>query len=108
MRRSLVLLAPLVVLLSSARAQEAMAPETVVAVKHATVFIRAEGKEWKGSGSGFVVVVNKDTVLIATNAHVIAGPDFDKMRVGPTELLKNLKGNTITAVFDSGTKTELS
>jgi S1-C subfamily serine protease len=108
MRRALALLIPLIVLASPTAADEPIPRDTVVALKHATVFIRVEGKTWKGSGSGFVVVVNKDTALIVTNAHVVAGPEFDKSRVAPAEFLKNVKGNTITAVFDAGTRDELS
>lgn len=109
MRRSLALLIPFVALCSPARAEDTIPAETVVAVKHATVFIRVEGTGWKGSGSGFVVATpTRDVILIATNAHVVAGPEFDRVKLGPPALMKSLKGNTITAIFDSGTKTELS
>ncbi|MCE9567329.1 MAG: serine protease [Planctomycetes bacterium] len=77
-----------------ARADDAIAPETVVAVKAATVFIRVEGNGWATSGSGFVIAADARGALIATNHHVAI----------PTSA--GAKQPTITVVFDSGTKTE--
>ncbi len=75
----------------------------------ATVFVRVQGTNWKGSGSGFVVATDKDTVLVATNYHVITGPGYEKnARPTPTELAKAIKAPTVSVVFDSGTKTEVA
>jgi len=75
------------------RAQDAIPPETVDAMKQATVFIRVAGDGWAATGSGFVVSGDDQALLIATNDHV-AVPRPGKA--------------TITVVFDSGTKTERS
>ncbi len=108
MMRPLGLALGLVLLATSTRADDIPA-ETVDAVKKATVFVRVQGTGWKGSGSGFVVARDKDSVLVATNYHVIVGPDFEKkVKSTPSELVKSLKAPTITGVFDGGTKTELS
>jgi S1-C subfamily serine protease len=108
MRRPFALVVGFVLVLSCARADD-IAPETVTAVKRGTVFLRVQGTGWKGSGSGFVIAADKDTVLIATNHHVISSPaDDKKARPAPAELVKSLKAATVTAVFDSGTKAEVS
>jgi S1-C subfamily serine protease len=106
MRRSLALLTLAAALAPAPARADDIAPETVTSVKHSTVFIRVEGATWKGSGSGFVIVASGGDVLVATNCHVIAGPDFDKARPRPAELLKTYRGNKITAIFDAGTKAE--
>lgn len=106
MRRLIALAAGLALLTSSISAEDAIPPETVVNVKRATAYIRAEGANWKGTGSGFVVSVNKDTVLLATNYHVVSGPNAEK-RLKPSELAAGSKEVTVTAVFDGGTRNEL-
>ncbi|MCE9563837.1 MAG: serine protease [Planctomycetes bacterium] len=108
MLRSLILAAGLGFIITQTQAQDAIPADTVVAVKKATVFVRVQAGPLKGSGSGFVVSADKDSVLIATNYHVIAGAEFDKKRLSPAEFAKNLKSPTITVVFDGGTTTELS
>jgi S1-C subfamily serine protease len=109
MFRQLIRFAALVLLAAHARADDAIPPETVDAVKKATVFVRVQGTGWKASGSGFVVAAEKDYVLVATNYHVIASPEFEKKpRLTPGELSKSLKAPTITGVFDGGTNTEQS
>ena len=81
--------------------------DVVTAVKRSTVFIQAQAGTKKWTGSGFVTAVNNDTVLIATNYHVLAGPSFEENRSpSPSQIVRIFKGVTITAVFDSGTKTE--
>ncbi len=95
--------------LATARGEDAITPETVTAVKRATVFIRVQGPNWKGTGSGFVVASEKNGVVVATNYHVIASPGFEKRpRPTPTELVKSLNVPTVTAVFEGGTKAEES
>jgi S1-C subfamily serine protease len=84
--------------LTSSRADDALTPDVVDAVKKATVFVRVEMDGRGGSGSGFVVSGNDQAVMIATNHHVIA-PDLPG-RLG--------KPPVVTVVFDSGTKTERS
>ena len=107
MRRSLALFVGLALLISSARSDEGIPPDTVVEVKHATVFIRVQSTDGKATGSGFVIAVEKDSVLIATNYHVIGPSDFDKKpRLAPAAFAKSLKDPTVTVVFDGGTKTE--
>lgn len=70
MRRLVPLCVGLALLTTSTRG-EGISPDTVVAVKRATAFVRVEGKTWKGTGSGFVVSANKDAALVATNYHVV-------------------------------------
>jgi S1-C subfamily serine protease/regulation of enolase protein 1 (concanavalin A-like superfamily) len=43
---------------------------TVQRIREATVFIKIKAGKIQGSGSGFVIKVNGDTVLVATNQHV--------------------------------------
>jgi S1-C subfamily serine protease len=107
MFRALLLAAGLTLFAGSTRGEDAIQPETVVAVKQATVLIHVEGARWKGTGSGFVVAAEKDAVLVATNYHVLAAPGFDKRPLpSPTELVKSLKDPKITAIFGSGTREE--
>ena len=107
MSRLTLLVVGLVLFTVSSRADDAIPPETVDVVKKATVFVRVEGVKWKGSGSGFVVGIDKDTVLIATNYHVLTPPGDEKRpRPTPADVARLLKAPTVTAVFDSGTKTE--
>ncbi|QJX00201.1 S1C family serine protease [Frigoriglobus tundricola] len=109
MRRSLALFAGIIGLVSSARSEDGIPPDTVTAVKRATVFVQVVRPEGAGSGSGFVISVSKDAVLIATNYHVIGPDDFDKKpRLPPAEFVKSLKVPAVTVVFDSGMKTEWS
>jgi S1-C subfamily serine protease len=90
-------------------AQDAIPPDTVLAVKKATVFVKVDWDIAKGTGTGFVVEVQKDAVLIATNYHVVAVPEYDKRpRLTPTELARSFKLTNVSVVFDSGTKTEVT
>jgi S1-C subfamily serine protease len=108
-RRCVVLSAFFLLALSTASSQDAIPPDTLAAVKHATVFIQVSGTNWKASGSGFVVASDKDSVLIATNHHVIGLPENEKKaRLSPRELSKSLKAVNITVTFDPGTKKETS
>lgn len=108
MRQLLPLLIGCLFSAAAARGDDGISPETVAAVKHATVFIRVEGPDWKASGSGLVVSADKGTVLVATNFHVISSPQHDKHPPGPAELVKSFKVPTVTAVLDGGTKGEVS
>ena len=45
---------------------DSIAPETVSAIKAATVYVRVEGDGWGGSGSGFVVATDDKGVLVTT------------------------------------------
>jgi S1-C subfamily serine protease len=109
MIRTLPLAAGLLFIASIAPAQEAIIPDTVTAVKRATVFLSVEGPTWKASGSGFVIAADKGTVLIATNHHVLTSPADDRRpRPGPAEVIRRLKVPKVTAVFDAGTRTERS
>lgn len=90
-------------------AQDAIPPEALASVKQATVFIQVSGPNHKATGSGFVVKADGDTLLIATNHHVIGLPENDKKaRLTPSELSKSLRQVTINAVFGPGTKSEAS
>ncbi|QJW97206.1 S1C family serine protease [Frigoriglobus tundricola] len=100
MPRSLILAVAFFSLVPGARSQDTIAPETVEAVKKATVFIRVEGDDWTATGSGFVISGDDKVVLIATNDHVAAAKSPDETA--------GAKAATITVVFDSGTKAERS
>jgi S1-C subfamily serine protease len=78
------------------RADDAITPETVTAIKAAAVYIRVEGDGWGGSGSGFVVAADKERVLVITNHHVA-------VRLPPNA---KPKPPAVSVVFNSGTKTE--
>ena len=109
MHRPLVLAAGLLLAVAQAHAQDAIPPDTVAAVKRATVFVRVEAGASKGSGSGFVVSADKDSVLIATNYHVINPLEREKRAtLTPGEVARSLKTPAVTVVFDGGTATELS
>jgi S1-C subfamily serine protease len=85
-------------------------------LKGATVFIKVEaGKGLSCSGSGFLVKAEGDTGYVVTNHHVI-NPEAEllqttRSRSGNTtrRVVKyKPKNATVTAVFNSGTKDELS
>ncbi len=54
-------------------ADEGIPEQRLQALKAATVYVRVEGKQGMATGSGFLVHVDGETGLIATNRHVIAG-----------------------------------
>jgi S1-C subfamily serine protease/regulation of enolase protein 1 (concanavalin A-like superfamily) len=66
-------------------------------VKDATVLIKLKAGSLQGSGSGFVMRVTGDTVLVMTNRHV-AAPDADELPPGTKAEL--------AVVFRSGTAQE--
>jgi hypothetical protein len=102
--KSILVPATLLLVGQVCRADEAIAPETVQAVKRAAVFIRIELNGKEASGSGFVVGRDGDKALIITNQHVVAGPN-QKPGSEVAPISPNVK---VTVVFDSGTRTERS
>lgn len=118
----------------TASADDGLSPETLAAVKRATVFVEIEVEKLTGSGSGFVVRVDKDTALIVTNHHVVqptiiglinvqvpppksTRPTIGSSRrtrtrlipvVEPRLIVKTFKNAAVTVVFDSGTRDERS
>jgi len=82
-----------------ARGDDGIAPETVLAVKKATVLVLVKGDGWEASGSGFVVAADDRRVLVATNQHVV---------VPKPGARAGTKAGSVTVVFDSGTKAERS
>jgi S1-C subfamily serine protease len=94
------------VIAASALAQEGIKPEKIAEIKSASVFIRNQSGTQKSSGSGFVVSSTADSLLIATNAHVVA-PDDLSTKV-PSQILPQVNKATITTLFDSGSPNERS
>ncbi len=82
-----------------ARGGDAILPETLRAIKAATVYIKVETSDGTGSGSGFVLRVEGREAFIATNHHVVDHPGRGKQ--------ENARPK-VTVVFDSGTKSERS
>jgi S1-C subfamily serine protease len=118
-------------------AEDTIPPETLTKIKNATVYIKVEGPDISGSGSGFVMKSDGDTALVVTNQHVVepeageirggpgpfsgpAGPRFGPRfgppfgpRFGPPHLAPRIstpsyKNVNVTAVFYSGTPKEES
>ena len=58
-------------LATSAGADDSLPPETVAAIKAATVFVKVEADGLSGSASGFVIKTEGDAAYIVTNHHVI-------------------------------------
>jgi S1-C subfamily serine protease len=75
---------------------DAIAPEVLVRLKDATVYVTLNIEGKRGSGSGFVVSVAGTTAYIVTNRHVISGP---RDRKPPTR--------SMAVVFRSGTAQQL-
>jgi hypothetical protein len=89
------------------RGEDVPSKEIIDSVKRATVFVQVEGAGWKGTGSGFVVKVAKETLFVATNYHVLSGSNSDR-RVRPTEADRIARATTVNLVFDSGARSERS
>ncbi len=94
MPRLLVCLLALVVVSQPVRSDDGIPPDTLKALKAATVFVKVQAGTLRGSGSGFLLQVEGDTALVVTNEHVIKPP-----RPG-------LPPATISLVFHSGRKEE--
>jgi hypothetical protein len=57
-----------------ALADDGIPPEVLADLKAATVFVKVKYGRVQGSGSGFLMMANKDTALIVTNNHVVEPP----------------------------------
>lgn len=62
----------LLVSVALAAADDGIPAKTLAEIKAATVFIKMETVRTAGSGSGFVIQADKDSVLVVTNYHVIS------------------------------------
>jgi hypothetical protein len=115
-----------ILVVSSASAQDSISPKTLAAIKRATVFVKVDVKGVSTSGSGFVIQVDGESALVVTNHHVIepkvivevlpkGGPKGKRPPPGalppgmtPRTMILTLKDANVTLVFDSGTKNEQS
>lgn len=105
-----------------ARAQDAIAPKTLAAIKRATVFVKVEAPGHSVSGSGFLITADADSALAVTNYHVIEPrtdllpratkdkglPFVHAPGMSPRSLLVMIEKTTVAVVLDSGTKAERS
>jgi hypothetical protein len=127
----------LLLAVTSVAAEDTIPPETLTKIKNATVYVKVEGAGMSGSGSGFVIKADGDTVLVVTNQHVVEpeadeprggpgpfggpfgprfgppvgppfGPRFGPPRLAPRIATPSHKGMSVTAVFYSGTPKEES
>lgn len=90
--------------------------QTLQAIKDATVYIKVEAAQGRGSGSGFVMSAQGDTALVVTNQHVAnpkfkyEGPSAVRPRFGPPIFgmprVVNARDVKVSAVFGSGTAQE--
>ncbi len=103
--RILLSVVTLVMLAAGAFAQD-IKPEKIADVKASSVYIRNAVEAHKYTGSGFVVSAEGDSLLIATNAHVISPAEYSKLT--PSAMLAKLKQSKITILFGSGTASERS
>ena len=71
----------------TARAQQAISPQLVTAIKAATVFVKIKAEDMAGSGSGFVISVDGNTAYIVTNRHVVE-PKIVGIEVVPDRRLR--------------------
>src|SRR4051794_33772902 len=114
MRTALFSLLSLAVAALAAPADDAIAPDTLAAVKRATVFLKVDVKGLSGSGSGFVVQRDGETALVVTNLHVIEprvqldarprpktgpkGPKQPPPGLTPRSILTTLKNAAVTII----------
>ncbi|MGH7222792.1 MAG: hypothetical protein ACRELF_06170, partial [Gemmataceae bacterium] len=75
-------------------ADEGIPEKKLKELKAATVYVKVEGKQGTATGSGFLIRVDGETGLVATNHHVVAAV---RGRFTPKRYL---------LVFGSGTRTE--
>ncbi len=137
MRYVALSLLSLALLAISARAEDAIPPEMVDAIKAATVFVKVEAEGGSGSGSGFVVKTEGNSAYVVTNHHVIEPKVLEiilvpGLRPGvpyrlprtpgrpyylpapptytytPRLLVRSFKNAVVTVVFHSGAKNEES
>jgi hypothetical protein len=98
----------------TASADEALSPDTLQAIKNATVYIKIEVAGQQASGSGFLVKVDGETGYIVTNQHVadpkliiIPGKGRGPRAIPPRPIVINAGSRvTLTVVFGSGTRKE--
>lgn len=82
---------------NQAKGSESPAPtNTIQKIKDATVYVKVETSNGMGTGTGFVIRVQGDTALMATNHHVVAaGHEGDLPTTGP-------EAPKVTVVLRSG------
>lgn len=124
MRRSFLLILCLACVSRSLAADDAISPQTLKAVKAATVFIMVKADGKAASGSGFVVKADDSGIYVVTNYHVIE-PNVQidieanrrryagwageiELQFAPGAMTERLTWGSITAVLDSGSKGERS
>ncbi|HTU22837.1 MAG TPA: trypsin-like peptidase domain-containing protein [Gemmataceae bacterium] len=73
---------------------EGIAEKKLKELKAATVYVRVEGEKGTVTGSGFLIRVDGETGLVATNHHVVSG------------LRRRFKPQRYQLIFHSGTKRE--
>ncbi len=79
-----------------ARGDDAIPIETLKAIKAATVFVKTEIGRSGYTGSGFVMKVDGDSILVVTNDHVVTHEEITVKRML----------STLSIVLRSGTKDE--
>ncbi len=75
-------------------ADEGISPQKLADLKAATVYVKVDAKDFGATGSGFLIRVDGDAGLVATNHHVVAAA------------LRKDQPAKISLVFRSGTKNE--
>src|SRR5487761_1441284 len=75
-------------------ADEGIPAKTLEKLKAATVYVKVEGKQGTATGSGFLIRVDGESGLVATNHHVIA------------EVRRRFTPQRYDLVFRSGTTNE--
>lgn len=88
------ILACVLVCSSAFAADEGIPKKKLDALKAATVYVKVEGNQGTVTGSGFLIWVEGETGLVATNHHVVSG------------LRRRFKPQRYQLIFDSGTKRE--
>ncbi len=69
-------IAALLLLSCGAASAAESVPSSVLRASESVVRINVETTQYTGSGSGFVVVSDRDTTLVATNYHVVEGNPY--------------------------------
>src|SRR5438067_10690161 len=77
------------------RADDGIPAKVLGELKAATVYVKVEGDGWSATGSGFLIQVDRETGLVATNHHVVSDPS--RKSYGKVSLM-----------FRSGTKKEMT
>lgn len=100
MFRSVPPLLAVLVCAANVSAQPQLPADKLAAIKRATVMVKVDSGTAAGSGSGFLVRVEKTTGYIATNSHVVNLSDDHRPRRG------EVRDAAVEVVFDSGLPTE--